>query len=105
MSMKGKHTEHAKLLVPVFICAMFGGTMVPAFYKDPKENHTSYAYTWVYSPKDQEVGLWAEFQNYSRSEMDLAPLQGKWDYKGSRIWINDKEIMPPCVDSYSPGKK
>ena len=47
------------------------GTMVPAFYKDPKENHTSYAYTWVYSPKDQEVGLWAEFQNYSRSEMDL----------------------------------
>ena len=71
------------------------GTMVPAFYKDPKENHTSYAYTWVYSPKDQEVGLWAEFQNYSRSEMDLAPLQGKWDYKGSRIWINDKEIMPP----------
>ena len=39
--------------------------------------------------------MWAEFQNYSRSEMDLAPLQGKWDYKGSRIWINDKEIMPP----------
>ncbi len=34
-------------------------------------------------------------QNYSRSEMDLAPLQGKWDYKGSRIWINDREIMPP----------
>lgn len=27
--------------------------------------------------------------------MDLAPLQGKWDYKGSRIWINDREIMPP----------
>lgn len=71
------------------------GTFVPGFYVDPKEDHTAYAYTWVYSPKDQEVGLWAEFQNYSRSEMDLAPLQGKWDYKGSRIWINDREIMPP----------
>ena len=71
------------------------GDMVPAFYADPKENHTAYAYTWVYSPKDQEVGLWAEFQNYSRSEMDLAPLPGKWDYKGSRIWINDREILPP----------
>ena len=71
------------------------GTFVPGFYADPKEDHTAYAYTWVYSPKDQEVGLWAEFQNYSRSEMDLAPLQGKWDYKGSRIWINDREIMPP----------
>lgn len=71
------------------------GDMVSAFYADPKENHTAYAYTWVYSPKDQEVGLWAEFQNYSRSEMDLAPLPGKWDYKGSRIWINGCEILPP----------
>lgn len=71
------------------------GDMVPAFYADPKENHTAYAYTWVYSPKDQEVGLWAEFQNYSRSEMDLAPLPDKWDYRGSRIWINDREILPP----------
>lgn len=71
------------------------GTLVPGFYTDPKEDHTAYAYTWVYSPKEQEVGLWAEFQNYSRSEMDLAPLPGKWDYKGSRIWINDREIMPP----------
>ena len=71
------------------------GDMVPAFYADPKENHTAYAYNWVYSPKDQEVGLWAEFQNYSRSEMDLAPLPGKWDYKGSRIRINGCEILPP----------
>lgn len=71
------------------------GTLVPAFYKDPQENHTAYAYTWVYSPKAQEVGLWAEFQNYSRSEMDLAPMPGKWDNRESRIWVNDKEILPP----------
>ncbi|MDE5759583.1 MAG: family 20 glycosylhydrolase, partial [Bacteroides sp.] len=71
------------------------GKSVPAFYKDPQENHTAYAYTWVYSPKEQEVGLWAEFQNYGRSEMDLPPRQGTWDYKGSRIWLNGTEIMPP----------
>ena len=71
------------------------GELVPAFYKHPKENHTAYAYTYVYSPKQQEVGLWAEFQNYSRSEPDLAPAQGAWDHKGSRIWINDAEILPP----------
>lgn len=71
------------------------GTLVPAFYKDPKENHTAYAYTYVYSPKEQTVGLWAEFQNYGRSEADLPPLPGKWDYKGSRIWINGEEIQPP----------
>ncbi len=39
--------------------------------------------------------MWVEFQNYGRSEMDLAPLPGKWDYKGSRIWLNDCEILPP----------
>lgn len=71
------------------------GTLVPSFYPDPQENHTAYAYTWVYSPKDQKVGLWVEFQNYSRSESDLAPRQGEWDYKGSRIWLNGKEILPP----------
>ena len=71
------------------------GTLVPGFYKEPKENHTAYAYTWVYSPKKQEVGALIEFQNYSRSEADLAPPQGKWDYKESKVWVNNKEIAPP----------
>lgn len=71
------------------------GTLIPGFYKEPEENHTAYAYTYVYSPIEQTVGLWAEFQNYGRSEADLPPLQGKWDYKGSRIWINGKEIISP----------
>ena len=71
------------------------GEFVPGFYAKPEPYHTAYAYTWVYSPINQEVGLWAEFQNYSRSEMDLPPAQGKWDYKESRIWINDSEIAPP----------
>ena len=71
------------------------GTLIPGFYEKPQENHTAYAYTWVYSPKEQEVGLWTETQNYGRSEMDLPPLPGKWDYKESRIWVNDQEILPP----------
>lgn len=71
------------------------GDLVPALYKDPQPNHTAYAYTWVFSPQDQDVGLWVEFQNYSRSESDLPPPQGKWDYRGSRIRLNEKEIDPP----------
>lgn len=71
------------------------GKTVPAFYDDPQENHTAYAYTWVYSPREQEVGLWAETQNYSRSEPDLPPPTDKWDYRESRIWINGEEILPP----------
>ena len=71
------------------------GSTVPAFYAQPQENHTAYAWTWIYSPKQQEVGAWIEFQNYSRSEKDLPPRQGEWDYKGSRIWVNDELIAPP----------
>lgn len=71
------------------------GVTVQAFYKHPEENSTAYAYTYVYSPRKQTVGLWAEFQNYSRSEPDLPPLPGKWDHKGSRIWINGREVTPP----------
>lgn len=71
------------------------GPLVPGFYKNPEENHTAYAWTWVYSPKDREAGAWIEFQNYSRSEADLPPPPGKWDYRGSRIWLNDEELLPP----------
>ena len=81
----------------IYFRHVWGGlpTSIPTFYKDAKEDHTAYAYTWVYSPKEQTVGLWAETQNYSRSEMDLPPKQGTWDYRGSRLWINDEEILPP----------
>jgi hypothetical protein len=71
------------------------GTLVPAFFAAPATNSTAYAYTYVYSPIDQTVGAQIEFQNYSRSESDLPPLSGKWDDRGSRIWVNEKEIMPP----------
>jgi hypothetical protein len=71
------------------------GNIVPAFYDDPKENHTAYAYTSVWSPKDQSVGLWTSTQDYSRSEADLSAPQGKWDYKDSRIWLNNVELQAP----------
>lgn len=75
------------------------GTSVPAFYENPQPNHTAYAFTNVYSPVDQEVGLMVETQNYSRSEPDLAPPQGAWDYRGSKIWINGEELQPPVWTS------
>lgn len=71
------------------------GTLVPGFYANPQENHTAYATRWIYSPKERKTQLALEFQNYSRSESDLAPRQGTWDYKCSRAWLNGQEIMPP----------
>lgn len=75
------------------------GTIVPSFYSNPEPNHTAYAYTWVWSPKKQKVGLWASTQDYSRSEKDLAPPQGKWDYRESKIFLNDKPVTPPVWEN------
>ena len=75
------------------------GTLVPGFYANPQENHTAYATRWIYSPKERKTKLALEFQNYSRSESDLAPRQGTWDYKCSRAWLNGKEIMPPVWEN------
>lgn len=75
------------------------GNLVPAFYANPQPHHTAYAYTYVYSPKKQQAGLWVSFQNYSRSEKDLPPRQGTWDYKGSKLWLNGHELSPPQWES------
>lgn len=75
------------------------GTLVPALLTNPQPNHTVYAMTRVFSPKRQTVGLQFETQNYSRSESDLPPPQGKWDYRESRLWINGNEIVPPVWES------
>lgn len=74
----------------------YWGNTIPAFYSDPQPNHTAYAFTWVHAPEDMEVGLQAETQNYSRSESDIPPPAGKWDYRESKIWINDDEVAPPA---------
>ncbi|MBO7068164.1 MAG: family 20 glycosylhydrolase [Bacteroidaceae bacterium] len=71
------------------------GTTVPAHFSNPQTNTTAYAWTYVYSPMAQTAGALIEFQNYSRSENDKAPDAGKWDRKGSRIWINGEEVLPP----------
>ena len=71
------------------------GNVVPAFFANPQLNTTAYAWTYVYSPVDQQAGAIIEFQNYSRSERDASPPNGSWDRKGSRIWLNDVEIPAP----------
>ncbi len=73
-------------------------TVIPAYFgKAPALNQTAYAWTYVYSPVAQTAGALIEFQNYGRSEMyDKAPDAGKWDRKGSKIYLNDVEIPAPA---------
>ena len=69
--------------------------VVPSFFSAPADNQTAYAWTYIYSPKEQQVGAQIEFYTYSRSGNDYAPKAGQWDRRGSRIWLNGNEIPAP----------
>lgn len=75
------------------------GTIVPGFFSNPQLKTTTYAWTYVYSPKSQRAGALIEIQNYGRSENDKAPDACHWDRKGSHIYLNGLEIMPPTWDN------
>ncbi len=86
----------------IYLRHTWGNNTVPTYYGTTNHNNvTSYAWTYVYSDKAQTVGAQIEFQNYGRSEKDTAPDADKWDRKGSRIWLNDTEILPPTWDNTS----
>lgn len=70
-------------------------SIVPSFFSAPADNQTAYAWTYVYSPKEQQVGAQIEFYTYSRSGSDTAPKAGQWDRRGSKIWLNGNEIPAP----------
>ncbi len=88
----------------IYLRHVWGPGTVPTFFSNPQANQTAYAYTYVHSSSKQTVGLQLEFQNYGRSEMDLAAPQGQWDYYNSKIWINDEAINPPVWQNTHTGK-
>ena len=88
----------------IYLRHVWGNNIIPTYYGSTNySNMTSYAWTYVYSPKAQTVGAQIEFQNYGRSENDKAPDAGKWDRKGSDIWLNGTRIAPPTWDNTGIG--
>ena len=88
----------------IYLRHTWGNNTVPTYYGSTNySNSTAYAWTYVYSDKVQTVGAQIEFQNYGRSEKDTAPDAGKWDRKGSKIWLNDTEILPPTWNNTGVG--
>lgn len=75
------------------------GELVPSFYEVPLQEHTAYAFTWVFSPDDCVAGLHFSTHNYGRSELDMAPPQGEWDHKKTRVWFNGEYVSPPVWKS------
>ena len=88
----------------IYLRHTWGNNTVPTFYGSTNHsNATSYAWTYVYSETEQTVGAQIEFQNYGRSEKDYAPDAGKWDRKGSDIWLNGTRIAPPTWENSGVG--
>ena len=80
----------------IYLRHTWGNNTIPTYYGSTNHsNATAYAWTYVYSDKEQTVGAQIEFQNYGRSEKDAAPDNGNWDRKGSNIWINGERVAPP----------
>ena len=81
---------------------LFGGTIhLKHFFGFPSPIHekegTVYAMNYIYSEKEQEVGFWIGFQNWSRSGRRGGPTaeSGQWHFTNPKIWVNDMEIQPP----------
>ena len=88
----------------IYLRHTWGNNIIPTYYGTTNySNMTSYAWTYVYSETEQTVGAQIEFQNYGRSENDKAPDAGKWDRKGSDIWLNGERIAPPAWDNSGKG--
>lgn len=71
------------------------GNLVPGWLSDPQPNHTIFTTMKFFSPVDQDAFVHVSFQNYGRSEKDLPPPQGEWDWKKSRIWWNRIPLNSP----------
>ena len=69
--------------------------IVKGYYEEPEDSVTAYAWTYVYSPVDQDAGALIEFYTYSRSGDEKGPKEGQWDRRGSKIWLNGMEISAP----------
>lgn len=69
--------------------------LVPGLLEDPRENSTVYAYTYVLSDRDRDCALMFLTQNSSRSEKDVPPPRGEWDWRDSYVKINGEAVPPP----------
>ena len=80
----------------IYLRHVWGPETVAGFLEDPQPDHTVYARARVWSDDEQQAGLLFETQNYSRSERDLAPPAGAWDWRHSWIRINGEPVGPPA---------
>jgi hypothetical protein len=72
----------------------------PSYY--PNEEGTYYAYTQIWSPKEQTVGVWIGFHDWSRSAGRRGgpfPKDGEWHNTHPNVWLNGELLAAPKWDS------
>ncbi|WP_303923103.1 family 20 glycosylhydrolase [Draconibacterium sediminis] len=68
----------------------------PSYF--PKANGTYYAFTRIWFPKAQKLGVWIGFHDWSRSGGRRGgpfPEQGKWHNTDPKVWVNKQQINAP----------
>ncbi len=71
----------------------------PSYY--PNEEGTYYAYTQIWSPKEQTVGVWIGFHDWSRSAGRRGgpfPKDGEWHNTHPNVWLNGELLAAPKWD-------
>ncbi len=68
----------------------------PSYFR--REEGTYYAYTQIWSPKEQAVGAWIGFHDWSRSAGRRGgpfPQDGEWHNTHPKAWLNGELIAAP----------
>lgn len=72
--------------------------IVKGLFDEVRDSVTVHAWTNIYSPVEQDAAALIEFYTFSRSGNEHTAEAGKWDRRGSRIWLNGEEIEAPVWD-------
>lgn len=84
--------------------SFYGGTiwlrhfwhpMIQSQLSDPEDSTTWYAIRRIWSDEDAQKKCWIGFNNLSRSPATDSPPVGKWDNRGSAVWVNGKLVPAP----------
>ena len=87
-----------------FLQQVTGGTVVLRHWwaplikgaiNEPAEYTSYYVTSTIWSDTVEEKNFWIGFNNISRSPSTDSPPENAWDDKGSKVWVNGKEINPP----------
>ncbi|HMP32087.1 MAG TPA: hypothetical protein PKD85_20950, partial [Saprospiraceae bacterium] len=90
-----KTSPHSTAIGGTIVLRHWWAPLIEGHLPQPQDSTTWYASTKIWSEEDKNINAWVGFYNISRSQASNSPPLGQWDSKGSKIWCNHQEILPP----------